>query len=204
MLAPVTEADFGEEAQLALNLEAARRWPASPRSCRRSGLDRGYRETGHAGRGRDRDEARSCDACTSYQRSLGLDARWLAARECRELEPGLAPRIAGGIHAPHDPQVAPRALVRALAAPSRARAADGAGRAACEAIDGDGVSGVSSSEGAIARRAAWSSRRAPGQALEGCPGAARVRCARSRARSCGCARPPGAASRARSIRTPRC
>ncbi|MFL5885501.1 MAG: NAD(P)/FAD-dependent oxidoreductase [Thermoleophilaceae bacterium] len=43
MLAPVTEAVFGEEALLRLNLEAARRWPAfAARLAEASGLDTSY------------------------------------------------------------------------------------------------------------------------------------------------------------------
>ena len=49
------------------------------------------------------------------QRELGLDAEWLAGSACRRLEPGLAPRVAGGILARADHQVAPRALIAALA-----------------------------------------------------------------------------------------
>jgi glycine oxidase len=54
-----------------------------------------------------------------HQRALGLDARWVPGRECRRLEPGLATRVAGGIHAPEDHQVSPRALARALTAALR-------------------------------------------------------------------------------------
>ena len=32
------------------------------------------------------------------QRSLGLEAEWLPPRECRRLEPGLAPSLHGGVH----------------------------------------------------------------------------------------------------------
>ena len=43
---------------------------------------------------------RSCAACTSSSASLGLEAEWLTPSRCRALEPGLSPRIAGGILAP--------------------------------------------------------------------------------------------------------
>ena len=117
MLAPVTEADFGEEALIALNLASLRRWPAFAAELRAaSGIDCGYRESGTLTVAVDRDEDEVLRRLHDYQRSLGLDAQWLSARECRRLEPGLAPRIAGGILAPHDHQVSPRPLVRALAA----------------------------------------------------------------------------------------
>ena len=117
MLAPVTEADFGEEALTSLNLASLNRWPPFAAELQAaSGIDCGYRESGTLTVAVDRDEEKSLRHMHDYQRSLGLDARWLSARECRRLEPGLAPRIAGGIHAPHDHQVSPRLLARALAA----------------------------------------------------------------------------------------
>ena len=50
------------------------------------------------------------------QRSLGLEAEWLSPRRCRELEPGLTPSFNGGVHAPGEAAVDPRALTRALLA----------------------------------------------------------------------------------------
>ena len=117
MLAPVTEADFGEEPLVALNLASLGRWPGFAAELQSaSGIDCGYRESGTLTVAVDRDEEEALRRMHAYQRSLGLDARWLSARECRALEPGLAPRIAGGIDAPHDHQVTPRLLVRALVA----------------------------------------------------------------------------------------
>ena len=117
MLAPVTEADFGEEALIALNLASLRRWPAFAADLRQaSGIDCGYRETGALTVAVDRDQDELLRRLHAYQRELGLDAQWLPARECRRLEPGLAPGIAGGILAPQDRQVSPRPLARALAA----------------------------------------------------------------------------------------
>jgi glycine oxidase len=115
MLAPVTEAEFGEEALLQLNLEAARHWPAfAARLSERSGLDTGYRESGALVVAADRDDAEELRRLHEFQRSLGLEADWLPGRRCRELEPGLSPRVAGGILASQDHQVEPRSAVRAL------------------------------------------------------------------------------------------
>ena len=126
MLAPVTEADFGEEDLIALNLASLARWPAFAADLQRaSGIDCGYRESGALTVAVDRDEDELLRRLHEYQRSLGLDAQWLSARECRRLEPGLAPRVAGGILA--------RARPSGLAAPARARAgprARGRGRRA--------------------------------------------------------------------------
>ena len=50
MLAPVTEADFGEEALLRVNMLGLERWPAFAAELEeRSGLSTGYRESGSAG-----------------------------------------------------------------------------------------------------------------------------------------------------------
>ena len=123
MLAPVTEADFGERALVELNLAGARAWPTFARELEAAtGLATGYRATGTLTVAVDRDDAELLRRMHELQRELGLDAEWLAGRACRRLEPGLAPRVSGGILAPGDHQVSPRALAAALA-----RALTGAG-----------------------------------------------------------------------------
>jgi glycine oxidase len=117
MLAPVTEAEFGEQALLALNLAGAELWPRfAAELSERSGLDTGYRASGALVVAADRDDAEELRRLHAFQQSLGLDARWLGGRECRRLEPRLSPRVPGGILAPQDHQVEPRAVVRALRA----------------------------------------------------------------------------------------
>jgi glycine oxidase len=115
MLAPVTEAEFGEEALLRLNLAGADLWPSfAAELAERSGIDTGYRACGALVVAADRDDAEELRRLHSFQRELGLDAGWLSGRECRRLEPRLSPRVSGGILAAHDHQVEPRAVVRAL------------------------------------------------------------------------------------------
>jgi glycine oxidase len=117
MLAPVTEAEFGEEALLSLNLAGAKLWPAfAAELAERSGLDTGYRASGALVVAADRDDAEELRRLHAFQRSLGLDVSWLSGRDCRRLEPRLSPRVPGGILAEHDHQVEPRAVVRALRA----------------------------------------------------------------------------------------
>ena len=48
--------------------------------------------------------------------SLDLGVEWLRPRECRELEPGIAPTCAAGVHAPGEAAIDPRPLATALAA----------------------------------------------------------------------------------------
>jgi glycine oxidase len=129
MLAPVTEADFGEEPLLRLNLASRRLWPGFAAELEeRSGLTCGYRETGALVVAAERDDVDELRRLHAYQRSLGLDAEWLTPKDCRRLEPGLSPRIAGGILAPQDGHADPRAVMRAL-------------RAALEAAGGEVVPG---------------------------------------------------------------
>src|SRR3954469_5182005 len=117
MLAPVTEADFGEEALLRLNLASRALWPGFAAELEeRTGLTTGYRETGALVVAAERDDVGELRRLHEFQRGLGLEADWLPARECRRLEPGLSPRIAGGILAPQDAHADPHAVLRALVA----------------------------------------------------------------------------------------
>ena len=117
MLAPVTEAEFGGEGLLALNLESASMWAAfAAELAERSGLDTGYRASGAIVAAADRDDGEELRRLFRFQGSLGLDVEWLGSRDLRRLEPRLSPRVSGGIHAPHEAHVHPRAVVRALLA----------------------------------------------------------------------------------------
>jgi glycine oxidase len=113
MLAPVTEAEFGAERLLALNLAAVERWPSFADEL---GEELHYRQSGALVVAADRDDAEELRRLHEFQRSLGLDAEWLVPSECRRIEPALSPRCAGGILAPQDHQVDPVAVVSALAA----------------------------------------------------------------------------------------
>jgi glycine oxidase len=117
MLAPVGEASWGEEALLELNLASARLYPDFAAEVEeRSGTAVGYRRTGALHVALDRDEAEELRRRFDLQSSLGLDAEWLRASPCRELEPGLATFVAGGIHAREEGSVDPVSLVAALVA----------------------------------------------------------------------------------------
>ena len=148
MLAPVTEADFGEEGPLRVNMLARERWPAFAAELEEvTGLPTGYRDSGALVVAADRDDAEALHRLHDFERSLGLASEWLTPSRCRALEPGLSPRIAGGILAPQDGSADPRATVRALA-----RAAEEVELGVeVEAIEHDGgaVTGVRTSAGAI-------------------------------------------------------
>ena len=166
MLAPVTEADFGEQALLRVNMRGRERWPAFAAELEeRSGLPTGYRESGALVVGADRDDAEALRRLHEFQLALGLEVEWLAPSRCRRLEPSLSPRIAGGILAHGDAQADPRATVRALASVVDEIALG----VEVQAIEHSGgrIGGVQTSQGAIECAAvvvaagAWSPALAP-------------------------------------------
>ena len=117
MLAPVTEAEFGDEPVLETRLEAARAWPGfAAELAEAGGVDCGYRRTGCLTVALDRDELAEVRRHHDFRRELGLDAEWLLPSECRELEPALSTACAGGSFTIDDGEVDPRALTRALVA----------------------------------------------------------------------------------------
>jgi glycine oxidase len=117
MLAPVGELAFGEPELLRMTLESARLYPEFVAGLEAaSGKATGYARQGALHIALDRDEAAQLRRVHDLQRSLGLEAEWLAPRRCRELEPGLTPSFNGGVHAPGEASVDPRALTAALLA----------------------------------------------------------------------------------------
>jgi glycine oxidase len=127
---------------------ARERWPAFAAELEEvTGLPTGYRDTGALVVAADRDDAEALRRLHELHASLGLASEWLTPSRCRALEPGLSPRIAGGIFAPQDGSADPRATVRALAQ----AAGEVAPGVEVEAIDHDGsmVTGVRTSAGAI-------------------------------------------------------
>lgn len=116
MLAPVTEVEFGERALLDLSLASRKLWPAFAAELEeRSGRSTCFRETGALVVAAHSDDAGELRRLLDFQRRLGLESEWLTPRECRRLEPGLAPRVAGGVLAHSDAQADPHAVNLALA-----------------------------------------------------------------------------------------
>ena len=115
MLAPVTEVHYGEETVLEMNLESARRYPQFVAELERvTDLPTGYQPSGTLVVARDGDDLAALERLSSFQRDLGLDVTRVRAGICRELEPGLAPGIRGGLLVAGDHQVNPRLLLTAL------------------------------------------------------------------------------------------
>lgn len=115
MLAPITEVEFGEAALMNLNLASARIYPAFAAELQdATGAELHYRQDGALCVAADRDDASDVERLYELQRSFRLPVERLDARACRQLEPGLAPSLAGGLLAPSDAQIDPRALTAAL------------------------------------------------------------------------------------------
>ncbi|MEU1052454.1 glycine oxidase ThiO [Streptomyces sp. NPDC005876] len=115
MLAAVTELHYGEQTLLALNLASARRYPAfAAELAEATGHDLGYRRCGTLAVALDADDRAHLRELHAFQVRSGLDAEWLSGRECRRLEPMLAPGVRGGLRVDGDHQIDPRRLARAL------------------------------------------------------------------------------------------
>jgi glycine oxidase len=168
MLAPVGELTFGEPELLELTLVASELYPGFVAELEQAtGLATGYETGGALHVALDRDEAAQLRRVHDLQRSLGLAAEWLAPDACRELEPGLTPSLAGGVHAPGEGSIDPRALTVALLAALHGEGVEV--RSGEEVIgsllDGGRIGGVRTASGAELRGAtvvlaagAWSGR----------------------------------------------
>lgn len=117
MLAPVSEASYGEEALLRLCLESLRRYTTFVDELEQaSGIDVCLRAAGTVVVGFDADDMRALEALHDFQRELGLSVTRLTPRAARRREPSLTPRLRGGLHAADDSSVDGRALHAALLA----------------------------------------------------------------------------------------
>jgi glycine oxidase len=98
MLAPASEALFGEGALLRLNLLAVRRFGSFAAGLEEAaGRQVGLRREGTLAVAYDPDDYAALARLTAFRRSAGLDAEELDSRACRTLEPFLAPGIHGGV-----------------------------------------------------------------------------------------------------------
>ncbi|MFC7309120.1 glycine oxidase ThiO [Streptomyces monticola] len=115
MLAAVTELHYGEQGLLALNLASARRYPEFAAELEEAtGQELGYRACGTLAVALDADDRAHLRELHALQSQSGLASEWLSGRECRRLEPMLAPGVRGGLRVDGDHQVDPRRLARAL------------------------------------------------------------------------------------------
>ncbi|MFE4653023.1 glycine oxidase ThiO [Streptomyces sp. NPDC056707] len=115
MLAAVTELHYGEQMLLGLNVASAARYPAFAAELEAaSGQDIGFRACGTLAVALDSDDRAHLRELHALQHRSGLQSEWLTGRECRRLEPMLAPGVRGGLRVDGDHQVDPRRLAAAL------------------------------------------------------------------------------------------
>jgi glycine oxidase len=153
MLAAVTELHYGEQTLLGLNLESARRYPAFVAELEEvSGQRVGHRSCGTLTVALDADDRAHLRELHALQRRSGLDSEWLSGRECRRLEPMLAPGVRGGLRVDGDHQVDPRRLAAALVVACE-RAGVGLRRTWAERllVEGDRAVGAALADGAEVR-----------------------------------------------------
>jgi glycine oxidase len=157
MIAPVTEARWGEEPLLALTLASWSRWPAFAAEVEaESGRAVGFRADGTLLVALGADDRVALDDMARRHRAMGLEVTPLRGREARAAEPGLAPGVRAGLLAADERSVDPPALLDGL---RRAAVAAGATLlpAAVDRIvtspGGDQVTGVLLADGAEPVRA---------------------------------------------------
>jgi len=183
MLAPVTEAEFGEAGRraLELGLRSAELWPAFAEQLQAaSGIDVGLLRTGTLMLARDEDEARELERQVAFREGLGLATSRLRGSEAREREPALAPSTRLALEAPDDHSVDPRAVLAALRAACEASGVELREHARVERVESDAghVAGVTLADGqslaagqVVLAAGAWSAQIA-GAELDGArPGA---------------------------------
>ncbi|MEU4514776.1 glycine oxidase ThiO [Nonomuraea wenchangensis] len=122
MLAPVSEVTYTEEPLLRLGLASLRRWPAfAAELAADAGLPEGTRGVDLRAEGTldvafGADDLAALDELAAFMEKLGLPVERLTGRECRRLEPMLAPSVRGGLLAAGDAWVDPRRVTAALLA----------------------------------------------------------------------------------------
>ena len=115
MLAPITEATFGEEDLLNLNLESAKRFPDFLSTLTAaSSVNVDLETEGTMFCAQDNDRVSVIERIFAYQRDLGLDVQMLTSDEARTIEGSLHPGLRSAVLAKGDLAVDPRLLCEAL------------------------------------------------------------------------------------------
>jgi glycine oxidase len=153
MLSPVGELSYGEEPLLHLGIASRDRYPAFVAELEElTGQDTGYRADGLLQVAFDSDDLAFLDDLRRFQECLGIRATALNRRECRRLEPMLAPSVRGGLLAESDGSVDPRRLTAALlTAVAHAGVTLVRERVTRLLVDGDRAAGVRTEDGAELR-----------------------------------------------------
>jgi glycine oxidase len=116
MLAPSSEAQFGETPLARLGVAAVRFYDGFIEALSaRSSEDIDYGQGPSLLAALDRDDAASLRHNLTLQRALDLPVRWISRDECQALEPTLSPRVVGGVLCESDKWVDNCQLIKALA-----------------------------------------------------------------------------------------
>ena len=111
MIAPVSEATFGEERLLRLCLESTARYPDFVAELEAvTGGPAGLRTGGTLKVAFDADDMRAIEHLHAFQVELGLPATRITPGEARRMEPGLTTRLRGAIHVPSELSIDGRLL----------------------------------------------------------------------------------------------
>ncbi|MDN5755400.1 MAG: glycine oxidase ThiO [Arthrobacter sp.] len=117
MLAAVTEFHYQEQGLLGLSVPAADAWPRWARELEAaSGRPTGFEACGTLVVAADGADRADLSALAEAQRTVGLGIGELGTAAAREVEPLLAPRLAGAFRAPGDARTDPRRTAAALLA----------------------------------------------------------------------------------------
>jgi glycine oxidase len=156
MLAPASEALFGESALLAINLLAVQRFPSFAAELEDvTAQEVGLRREGTLAVAYDPDDLAALMRLTAFRRSAGLDAEELDSRACRRLEPFLTPEVSGGVVFAADWSVDNRRYAAALrAAMAAAKVRVIRGRVTQARVTGGRVRGAGLADGTAVDSAA--------------------------------------------------
>lgn len=143
MVAPVSEATHTEEPLVRLGRASAERYPSFVAELEEAtGQDVGYSTEGTLKVAFDTDDLAVLDDVRAFQVSLGMAAQRLTSRECRRLEPMLAPAVRGGVLSGGDHSIDPRRLGPALLQAAQAAGATMIRQRADRLLRGDGTGGA--------------------------------------------------------------
>ncbi|GII90244.1 glycine oxidase ThiO [Sinosporangium siamense] len=150
MLAPVSEVTYTEEPLLRLGLASLARWPEFAAELEAaSGHEVDYRTDGMLDVAFGPDDLTALDDLAVFLDKLGLPFERLTGRECRRLEPMLAPSVRGGLLARGDAWVDPRRVTAALLAALDRLGVEVVRRSAAELVPGESGRSVRLDDGEI-------------------------------------------------------
>jgi len=120
MLGPIAEAQIEEPEIITFGLDSLRRYPDYDQWLTAlTGMATGFCAEGTLVVAVNRDHMNELEHLKETLRSKGLTADPLTAEQTREVEPGLSPRVLGGLKIHEDQRIDPRRLTAALVAAFR-------------------------------------------------------------------------------------